>query len=229
MSKKAVLYARVSSDDQAKYGYSLPTQLEGCRCYAQAQGFDVVAELSDDCSGAISIAERPGGRGLYDLVDRDSIDAVVLYTHDRTARDEKVIEYLLLKSYLYERDCELHYSDDGLDPYTMEGNLVGYIKAHAAADERRKIRERSIRGKLAKARSGKWVGATPPYGYRKVGVGRDTYLEIDETEAAVVRRIYAMYLGQDGYDRADTRGIAVALTAERIPRPGRSARGTSPA
>ncbi|MBU0492626.1 MAG: recombinase family protein [Chloroflexi bacterium] len=229
MTKRAILYTRVSTDEQAAHGYSLPTQLAGCREYAQAHGFDVAAELADDCSGAIPIAERPKGRKLYDLVDRDSIAAVILYTHDRTARDDKVIEYLLLKSYLYDRGCELHYSDTGLDPYTMEGNLVGYIKAHAAADERRKIRERSVRGKLAKARDGQWVGATAPYGYRKVGVGRDTYLEIDEPEAAVVRRIYAMYLGRDGYDLADTRGIAVALTAERIPRPGRSARGTGPA
>jgi site-specific DNA recombinase len=67
--KRAAIYARVSTDIQAEMGYSLPTQLEACRKYAQANGFTVAAELADDCSGSIPVAERPQGRRLYELVD----------------------------------------------------------------------------------------------------------------------------------------------------------------
>ena len=222
MSKKALSYSRVSTKGQKDFGYSLETQVEGCRKYAAAHDLDIIAEMADDCSGTIPIADRPQGRKLYDLVDEGKVEAVILYTLDRTARDERVIEYLLFKAYLYDRGVELHYSDTGLDPYTMEGNLVGYIKAHGAADERKKIRERSMRGKLAKARSGKWVGIKAPYGYSKVGVKKDAILVIDEYQIGIVKRIYAMYLGLDGYRFHHMLEIAIALNAEKIPIPGKS-------
>jgi site-specific DNA recombinase len=225
MIKRAVLYARVSTDHQAGFGYSLQTQLEGCRAYAAANGFEIVAEISDDCSGTIPVIERPGGSELYRHLERDDLSAVILYTLDRTARDERVIEYMLFKATLYDRGVELHYSDNGLDPYTMEGNLLGYIKAHAAADERRKIKERTARGKRAKARAGKWTGTRPPFGYRKVGKGREAYLEIDPTEAEIVRRIYEHYLGRNNRRRWNMLGIAVLLTAEKIPISGRGRKG----
>ncbi len=164
----------------------MPSQLEACRKYAEQHGFVVVAELADDCSGTIPIMDRPRGKELYRLVDSSGVDAVILYTLDRTARDEKVIEYLLFKSHLYDKGVELHYSDTGLDPYTMEGNLVGYIKAHAATEERKKITERSKRGKLAKAQAGRWIGMLVPYGYSKIGSKRDARLEINDAQANIV-------------------------------------------
>jgi site-specific DNA recombinase len=221
MSKRAVISTRVSTDDQATWGYSLQTQLEACRAYCAAHDLTIVAELTDDCSGSVPVMERPGGRKLYELVDRGAVDVVVMYTLDRTARDEKVIEYLLFKSYLFDRGVELHYTDTGLDAYTMEGNLVGYIKAHGAADERKKIRERTQRGKQAKAAAGRWVGLGVPFGYRKVGERREAVLEIDEAEAEIVRRIFAMYLGKDGYRPKNMRGISMALMAEKVPVSGR--------
>jgi site-specific DNA recombinase len=219
MSKRTVIYARVSTDEQAERGTSLQTQVEGCQRYATAQGFDVVAVLVDAASGAIPIVERPQGKELYKLVDAGQVDAVLLFTHDRTARDEKVIEYLLFKAHLHERGVELHYSDNGLDPYTMEGNLVGYIKSHAAADERRKIAERNKRGRLAKASAGKWVIHNSPYGYRKVGKSKDAYLEIDECTAQVVKRVFDLYIGKAGAKGLNAMNIAALLTGEGVPSP----------
>jgi DNA invertase Pin-like site-specific DNA recombinase len=52
---------RVSTDEQAENGCSLPTQLEACRNYADLQGFTVVGEFTDEISGITPIAEHPGG------------------------------------------------------------------------------------------------------------------------------------------------------------------------
>ncbi len=197
--RRAVIYARVSTDDQAEKGYSLPTQIAACRKYAEANAFRVVAELADDCSGSIPITDRPNGRKVYELVDNSGVDAVIIYTHDRTARDERVIEYLLFKAYLHDRGVDLHYSDTGLDAYTMEGNLVGYIKAHAAAAERLKIRERTRRGKIAKARSGKMImEGRLPYGGRREGKGREAHIIRCEEELRVVKKIFEWFVNGDG-------------------------------
>jgi len=53
--KRAILYARVSTDEQKDKGYSLPSQFEAMRKYASAQGFEIVAEHQDDYSGATPI------------------------------------------------------------------------------------------------------------------------------------------------------------------------------
>ena len=52
MNKRAVLYARVSSDDRGKDGRNLAGQLEMCRDYAVENGWQIVAELSEDDRGA---------------------------------------------------------------------------------------------------------------------------------------------------------------------------------
>jgi site-specific DNA recombinase len=220
--KRATIYARVSTDEQAEKGYSLSTQIEGCRRYAQDNGFSIVAELADDCSGAIPIVDRPQGRLIYELADKGAIDAVIIFTLDRTARDEKVIEYLLLKSDLYDRGVELHYSDTGIDHYTMEGNLVGYIKSYEAARERLKIIERTTRGKNAKAKEGKLVmNGHPPYGYRREGKGENAELHIYEPEAEVVRKMFEWYTTGNGNGGGpmSLRAIAFKLEERGEPTP----------
>jgi len=47
MPKRAVVYARVSTDDQAKHGYSLASQLEACRKYVADRGWKLAAEITD--------------------------------------------------------------------------------------------------------------------------------------------------------------------------------------
>ncbi len=49
--KKAVLYARVSTDEQAKSGYSLAQQMEALREYAAREGYEVLEEVSPDRAG----------------------------------------------------------------------------------------------------------------------------------------------------------------------------------
>jgi site-specific DNA recombinase len=45
--KRAILYARVSTDEQARSGYSLAQQLEALRQYASREGYEVMKEVQD--------------------------------------------------------------------------------------------------------------------------------------------------------------------------------------
>jgi hypothetical protein len=57
--KRAILYARVSTDEQARSGYSLAQQSEALREYATREGYEVLEEVSDPCQSGASL-ERPG-------------------------------------------------------------------------------------------------------------------------------------------------------------------------
>src|SRR5437868_4948252 len=99
--KRAAIYARVSTDQQADKGYSLATQLSAMREYATKLGFEIVEEYTDDVSGSLPVSERPCGKKLYELLRRRVIEVVILYTIDRAARDEDVLEFGIFK-----RDCK---------------------------------------------------------------------------------------------------------------------------
>ncbi|HNC32255.1 MAG TPA: recombinase family protein, partial [Cyclobacteriaceae bacterium] len=71
MNKKAAIYSRVSTDEQAK-GYSLQTQIEACQAYAQERGYTVTAAFSDDYTGAA--IDRPELNKLRDYMARNPLD-----------------------------------------------------------------------------------------------------------------------------------------------------------
>lgn len=223
--KRAVIYCRVSTDEQAK-GYSLPTQLEACRQYAESHGFEVVASFKDDYSGATPIELRPEGRKAYEMLARGEADALIVYRVDRLVRppedgDEWDIPILIRG--LAKVGREIHTIDRGKLETSFAGLLIAVLDGKSAGDERRKIMERSIRGRKAKANE-KWVGSGyAPYGYAKVGKGKHTEIVICETEAKNVRRIFNLYLGLNGAPRLSTSRIAELFHTEKIPVTGRGA------
>src|SRR5581483_163243 len=194
--KRAILYARVSTDEQAEKGYSLQTQIDAMREYAAQNGMTIVRELCDDYSGAK--LDRPALDTLRALLERKEADAVIVYAADRLSRN--LAHLLILREEFNRAGIELHYMNRGKSENTAESRLMENVEGVIAEYEREKIKERTRRGKLAKAKAGKWVGAGfVPYGFRKVGVKQDSRLEIDEQEARIVRRIFDMYVGENGY------------------------------
>jgi site-specific DNA recombinase len=84
--KRAVLYARVSTKEQAKKGYSLAQQLEALRGHAAREGFAVVEEVMDPGQSGASL-ERPGMDRVRDLVAAGGVDVVLAQDKDRFARE----------------------------------------------------------------------------------------------------------------------------------------------
>ena len=75
-SKKAILYARVSTEEQARSGYSLAQQLEALREYAVREGYEVLEEVMDPGQSGASL-ERPGMDKVRDLVAGGSVSVVL--------------------------------------------------------------------------------------------------------------------------------------------------------
>jgi site-specific DNA recombinase len=191
--KRAILYARVSTDEQARSGYSLAQQLEALRQYAEQEGYEVLEEVSDPGQSGASL-ERPGMDRVRDLVAAGGVSVVLAQDRDRFAR-EPAYHYLLRREFA-EHGTKIRALNDRGDD-TPEGELTDGILDQLAKYERAKFAEKSRRGKLRKAREGKIVATKMPhYGFKHTA-SRDGY-EVDEATMPIVRRIFQMVASQ-GY------------------------------
>jgi site-specific DNA recombinase len=121
--KRALLYARVSTDEQAKSGYSLAQQLEALREYADREGYEVLKEVRDPGQSGASL-ERPGMDRVRDLVAAGDVSVVLAQDRDRFAR-EPAYHYLLKKEF-EEYGCKLKALNDRGDE-SPEGELTDGI------------------------------------------------------------------------------------------------------
>src|SRR5215211_2614526 len=168
-SKRAILYARVSTDEQARSGYSLAQQLEALREYAAREGYEVLEEVVDPGQSGASL-ERPGMVRARDLIAAGGVSVMLAQDRDRFSR-EPAYTYLLRREF-GEHGCELRSLNDRGDG-SPEGDLTDGILDQLSKFERAKISERSRRGKLQKAREGKvMAGPRVKYGF-KLNAARD--------------------------------------------------------
>jgi len=198
--KRAILYARVSTDEQARSGYSLAQQIEALREYAAREGYEVLEEVQDPGQSGASL-ERPGMDRVRDLVSAGGVSVVLAQDRDRFAR-EPAYHYLLRKEF-EEYGCRMRALNDRGDD-SPEGELTDGVLDQLAKYERAKLTERSRRGKLQKARQGKIIATRkPPYGFR-YNEARDA-LVIHEPERQVVERIFRLAADGHGAKAIQTR------------------------
>jgi site-specific DNA recombinase len=205
-----ILYARVSTDEQARSGYSLAQQLEALGEYAAREGYEILEEVVDPGQSGASL-ERPGMDRVRDLVAAGGVYVVLAQDRDRFAR-EPAYHYLLRREF-EEHGTKIRAMNDRGDD-SPEGELTDGILDQLGKFERAKTAERSRRGKLRKAREGKVIAIhTPNYGFR-YNATRDGY-EVDEEAMRVVRRIFRMV----GSERTTLYGVKRALEREGVPTP----------
>jgi site-specific DNA recombinase len=213
--RRAILYARVSTDEQARSGYSLAQQIEALRAYASRERYEVLEEVVDPGQSGASL-ERPGMDRVRDLVAAGGVSVVLTQDRDRFAR-EPAYTYLLRREF-EEHGTKLRALNDRGDD-SPEGQLTDGILDQLAKYERAKVMERSRRGRLRKAREGKLIAnGRANYGLKHNEVG-DGY-EVYQPEMLVVHRIFrSVANGVSLY------GIKRALEIEGVPPPGNSSRG----
>jgi site-specific DNA recombinase len=88
-SKRAFLYARVSTDEQARSGYSLAQQMKALREYATRGGYEIFEEVTDPGQSGASL-ERPGMDRVRDLVAAGGVSVVLAQDRDRFAREQPI-------------------------------------------------------------------------------------------------------------------------------------------
>src|SRR3712207_4945760 len=190
--KQVILYTRVSGEEQKKKGYSLDDQRDALRTWAAEEGYEVLEEVEDGAwSGGF--LTRPGFDRVRELVAREprGVHAVAALYCDRFARG---IYTQLLAAELAEHGTRLVALNSQGDD-SPDGELADGIMDVISGWERKKIAERTKRGKLRKAREGKSVSPIPKYGFR-FDEAHDA-LVVHEPEMTVVEKIFRM--AADGY------------------------------
>lgn len=193
---RAIVYSRVSTDAQERDGTSLDTQERACLDFARQQGWRVVEPIRDTPSGYT--LDRPGMERLRRLIREGAADVVLSYAVDRLARNQTKLAVLLDEA--EEAGIILECVTEKVEDSPL-GKLVMSLRAFAAEVEREKIVERTTRGKLERAKSGRI-----PQGFGKGCFGY-TYnpttgqREIDPFQAEVVRRIFTRFTELRSFDR----------------------------
>ena len=184
--KKAAIYVRVSTEDQAKEGFSLDSQLEKLRSYCKARGWEIEGEYVDDGYSGRDI-RRPAYQKMMENMDR--WDILLVMKMDRIHRNSK--NFMLMMEELRRKNKEFVSMTESLDTSTAMGRFVMDIIQRIAQLESEQIGERVYDGMRQKAKQGAGLlGSPPPYGYE---YGDGVLVRVEE-EARVVRRIFDDYL-----------------------------------
>ncbi len=153
-TRRAALYARVSTDDR---GQDPETQLRQLREYAARRGFAVAEEFVDFASGTRS--DRPSYKRLLEAVRKRQVDVVLVWRYDRFARSTQALVNALMEFRALGVDF-ISYQEN-VDTTTPQGELVFGMMANLAQFESSLIGER-VRAGMARARAqGKRVSRPP--------------------------------------------------------------------
>lgn len=203
-----IAYLRVSTDEQAKEGVSLPAQRHKIEAYASLYNLHVVEWLADEGVSAKTL-DRPNLTKTIELIKSGIADGLVVAKLDRLTRSIGDWNYLIEK--YFSKDVKLFSVSDQVDTRTASGRMVLNILMTVAQWERETISERTSDALQHKKSNGERVGSVP-YGYRLSEDGQHTMkkgvrkclndnpeckgcknLEPDEQEQAVVSKIIELF------------------------------------
>lgn len=162
---KVVGYARVSTEDQAREGFSLQTQEARLRAYAVAMG-RTIDEMVIDAGQSAKSLNRPGMMRLLSDVRCGSVDAVIVLKLDRLTRSVRDLADLI--DTLEKTGTALVSLSESLDTGTAAGRLMLNLLASVSQWEREAIGERTT-VVLEQKRAERKVYSHVPFGYRRDG------------------------------------------------------------
>lgn len=185
--KRAALYIRVSTLEQAQEGYSIGAQKERLLAFCKAHDW-VVADCYVDGGYSGSNLDRPGIQKL--IAEVDSFNLVLVLKLDRLSRSQRDTLHLIEDVFL-PNNVDFVSMSESFDTSTPFGRAMIGILSVFAQLEREQIKERTFMGRIERAKEGLYHGgAFYPIGYDYV----DGRLAVNEYEALQVRKIYEWYL-----------------------------------
>jgi site-specific DNA recombinase len=183
---RAALYARVSTEDQAKEGFSIPAQLKRLNAYCKARNWQAFTQYVDEGYSGRDV-RRPAYQQM--MQDKDKWDVLVVLKMDRIHRNSRNFAQMMDSLNAWKK--EFNSMQEAFDTTTAIGRFVMDTIQRIAQLESEQIGERVKVGMLQKAKKGTgYLGFGQPFGY----LYQDRTLSVIESEAEVVQTIHSLYL-----------------------------------
>ena len=222
---RAIAYCRVSTVKQEKNELSLATQQEHARRFAERMGFDLIEFAVEKGLSAMN-ARRPV---LQQLVSRAGqkpppYEVVIMWSTSRFFRN--LVEGELYRARLASHGVDLLSATQDLGT-GKEGKLIRHIIGAVDEFASDVNAEQVASMMIANAERGWWNGSTPPFGYGTVVVARvgskdKKALAIQPDEAAIVQRIFRLYLVGEASRPLGLKKICTKLNGEGVSIRGKS-------
>ena len=188
--KKCGLYMRVSTEDQAREGFSLPEQKERLETFCKFKGYEIVDYYQDAGISAKTGNYRPEFERLKEDIKSKKINTIISLKLDRITRS--IYDWENLITFLDESEAYLDCANDEVNTTTANGKMVARLLMSVSQNEIERTSERTKIGLAGAIKQGH-IPHVAPLGYKH----ENKTLVIDYSTKDVVVRIFELY--SEGY------------------------------
>ena len=197
VKKVCGLYMRVSTEDQAREGFSLPEQKERLEAYCKFKGFVIKDYYTDAGISAKTGNYRPEFERLKEDIKSKKINTIIALKQDRITRS--IFDWEELMRFLEENDAYLDCVNDDINTTNANGKMVSRILMSVSQQEIERTSERTKVGLVGAIKQGH-IPHQAPLGYKH----ENKKLVIDHLTKDVVIRIFELYHKGMSYQKIST-------------------------
>ena len=192
--KKCGLYMRVSTEDQAREGFSLPEQKERLEAFCKFKGYEIVDYYEDAGISAKTGNHRPEFERLKNDIKAKKINTIVALKLDRITRS--IYDWENLMTFLDENNAYLDCVNDEINTTSANGKMISRLLMSVSQNEIERTSERTKVGMAGAIKNGH-IPHKAPLGYKH----EDRKLVIDYSTKDIVVRIFELYYNGLSYKK----------------------------
>ena len=190
--KIAGLYIRVSTEDQAREGFSLPEQEKRLRAMCEYKGYEIYKLYKDAGISAKTGNTRPAFEELLQDIRDKKCNTIVVLKLDRLTRSVFDLEGIM--NFLEENNAYLDCANEEINTTNSSGKMVARLLTTVSQNEIERTSERTKFGLAGAIKEGH-IPARAPLGYKHI----DKKLVPDPLTKDIVIRIYNLYFEGKSY------------------------------
>ena len=202
--KKCGLYMRVSTEDQAREGFSLPEQKERLESFCKFKGYEIIDYYEDAGISAKTGNYRPEFERLKNDINTKKVNTIVALKLDRITRS--IYDWENLMTFLDENNAYLDCVNDEINTTSANGKMISRLLMSVSQNEIERTSERTKIGMAGAIKQGH-IPHVAPLGYKH----ENKKLVIDYTTKDIVIRIFDLYYNGMSYKK-----ISNLLNKEKV-------------
>ena len=184
--KIAGLYIRVSTEDQAREGFSLPEQEKRLCAMCEYKNYEIYKVYKDAGISAKTGNKRPAFEELLQDIKDKKCNTIVVLKLDRLTRS--VYDWENIIKFLEENNAYLDCANDDINTTNANGKMISRILMSVSQQEIERTSERTKVGLSGAIKAGH-IPARAPLGYKHV----DRLLVPDSLTKDIIIRIFNLY------------------------------------